>query len=83
MWSGWNSQSHSIREVVEFNWGVFLIDSGVWVVLLNGEEMTEIGLSSRGLWMMVKEGMSGKGRKSHKKDTKKDQNWSGWSQYDG
>ena len=36
MWSGWNSQSRWIREVVEFDWRVFFVDSGVWVVPSDG-----------------------------------------------
>ena len=46
---------------------------------MNGQEVTKIGLSSRGIWMMMKKGVSGESAENQEKDTERNQNWSGWS----
>ena len=52
MWSGWNSQSRWIGEVVKFDWRVFFIGGSVWVVPSNGGKRTDVDVSSREGWLM-------------------------------
>ena len=64
MWGRWNSQSHLIGKVIEFNWRVFFVDGGIWVVPPDGRQMTEISLWWGGIWIVSKKGMGSEGEEN-------------------
>ena len=73
MWSGWNSQARWIREVVEFDWGVFFVNGGVWIVPANGGKGTDVDMLLRGGWLMSKKNMNGENAKSDKENSEENQ----------
>ena len=82
MWSGWNGQSRWIREIDKFNWRVFFVDGGVWVVPTDGREGTDVDVSSGGGRLMSEENVSSKSAKGNKKDTEENKNGFGWIRHD-
>ena len=82
MWSGWNSQSHWIGEVVEFDWRVFFVDGSIWIIPSDGGEGTDVHMSRRRGWLVPKENMNSESTDSNEENTKKDQNRSGWVRHD-
>ena len=74
MRSGWNGQSCRVREVDEFDWRVFFINSSVWIIPSDGGEGTDVQvLRGRG-WLVSKENMNGKSAESDEENAKKNQN---------
>ena len=82
MWSGWNGQACWIREIIEFDWGVFFVDGSVWVVPANGGKRADINVSSRRGWLVSKENVNSKSTESDKEDTEENQNGCGWIRHD-
>ena len=82
MWSGWNSQSRWVREVDEFYWRVFFVNSSVWIIPSDGGEGTDVHVSSRSGWLVSKEDMDGEGAESDEENAKKNQNRCRWVRHD-
>ena len=82
MWSGWNGQSCWVRKVDEFDWRVFFVNGGVWVIPSDGGEGTYIHMSWRRGWLMSKENMDSESAESDEEDAKKNQNRCRWVRHD-
>ena len=52
-----------IREIVEFDRRIFFIDGSVWIVPANGGKGADVGVSSRGGWLVSEKVMNSKSAK--------------------
>ena len=53
-----------IREIVEFDRGVFFINGNIWIVPVNGRKGADVDVSSRGGWLVSEKAVNSESAKS-------------------
>ena len=78
----WVERSNTLGQVVEFDWGVFFVDGGVWIVPANGGKGTDVDVSSGRGWLVSKEDMNGENTESDKENSEENQYGCRWVRHD-